>query len=234
MRKFLLGFILLLLIFPSIAYSKIGVGVGTGKIQVKDKLKPGMIYKLPPLTVLNTGDEESDYTVSVAYHTKQPEFMPEKDWFIFAPSEFHLKPGEVKVVDVKINLPVSTRPGDYFAYLEGRPTIKAKEGITTIGIAAAAKLYFNVVPANIFQGLYYKIITFWQVYSPWTERAAILIGIIAFTLILKRFLNIEINLKKSGKKINSPPVTKSFSESSATHHSRRQRILESKLNTKDE
>ena len=47
---------LALLAFPFLVYAKLGVGVATGKIVVEDKLRPGMIYNLPALTVLNTGD----------------------------------------------------------------------------------------------------------------------------------------------------------------------------------
>ena len=195
MKKLFALFILSLLI-PSTAFATIGVGVGTGKIQVEDQLKPGVIYELPPLSVINTGDEPSNYEVDVTYHENQPELRPPKSWFSFSPREFYLEPGDVQIVDVKLNLPVRSQPGDYFAYLEGRPAKKVDGGgNTTIGVAAAAKLYFTATPGNIFEGLYYKALTFWQVYSPWTERAAIAIILVGAFLIFKRFFNININFK---------------------------------------
>ncbi len=54
--------------FFSQTLAQIGVGVGVGKIQVDEKLKPGMIYQLPSFTVLNTGGEPSDYEISIQYH----------------------------------------------------------------------------------------------------------------------------------------------------------------------
>ena len=182
--------------FSNTAFAKIGVGVGTGKIQVEEDLKPGIIYELPVLTVLNTGDEESDYEISVAYHSKQSELPPSKDWFVFFPQKFHLKPGEAKNIEIKLNLPIKTQPGDYFAYLEGHPAKKSQSGSTSIGVAAAAKLYFTVVPANFLQGIYYKLVSFYKIYSPWSRRAVIALVTLLAIVAFKKFFNIKINLKR--------------------------------------
>lgn len=200
MKKFIFALIFLALVLPNTVFAKIGVGVGTGKIQVEDKLKPGVIYELPPLTVLNTGDEPSDYEVNVSYHEKQPELRPLQSWFIFSPQKFHLEPGKVQTVTIKLNLPVRTAPGDYFAYLEGHPYKKAQSGNTTIGVAAAAKLYFTVVPANLFQGIYYKIISFWKIYSPWTGRITLVLALIILFVLFKKFFNIQVNFRKPTEK----------------------------------
>lgn len=178
-------------------YAKIGVGVGTGKIQVNEKLKPGIIYNLPDLVVFNTGDEASSYEVDVAYHEKQPQLAPDQSWFIFSPQKFYLEPSQSKSINVKLNLPVNAKPGDYFAYLEGQPAKKAASGTTSVGVAAAAKLYFTVEPANILLGLYYKLISLWNVYSPWTVVATILMSAAAVIILIRRFLNIQINIDRN-------------------------------------
>lgn len=183
-------------LFPATAFARIGVGVATGKIQVQDKLKPGIIYNLPSLTVINTGDIPSDYEVAITYFETQPQLKPPNNWFIFSPQHFHLEPGKVQIVDIKLNLPIAVTPGDYFGFLEAHPIQKDKVGQTTIGIAAAAKMYFTVVPANIFTGIYYKIISFWNVYAPWPQRVTILIVIVIAFLLARKHLNINIGLKK--------------------------------------
>ncbi len=189
-----------LCLLTSFAYAKIGVGVGTGKIVVNDVLKPGQIYTLPSLTVLNTGDEKSTYKVSITYHEQQPELMPPQDFFQFSPEQFELDPGDAKVVNIKLNLPLKVEPGKYFAYLEASPTATAEtEAGTSIGVAAAAKLYFEIAPANIFQALYYKLASLWELYSPWTLRVTILIGLIIIILLLRKFLNINISLRKKNE-----------------------------------
>jgi len=184
------------LIFSSAVYAIIGVGVGTGKIQVEDKLKSGMTYNLPILTVLNTGSEPSNYGVSIAYHQDQPELAPPEEWFDFSPSEFYLEPGESQAVDIKLDLPLKTVPGDYFAYLEGAPTKRSQSGSATIGVAAAAKLYFTIEPANFLEAVYYKTIAFWTAWLPWTNIAAALLLTGLASILFKKFFNVELKLKK--------------------------------------
>lgn len=200
MKKFWIGLFFLLgfrLFFPNAVFAKIGVGVGTGKIQIDEQLNPGAIYELPILTVLNTGDEESNYKVLVTYHSDQPELCPSESWFIFSPRKFYLRPGEVQVVKIKLNLPLRIKPGDYFAYLEAQPlkTSQSAKGMS-IGVAAAAKLYFTVIPANAFQAMHYKLVSFWEVYSPWPQRVLFLLAGILIIGLLKKFLNIKVDLKK--------------------------------------
>lgn len=174
----------------------IGVGVGTGKIQINDPLKPGMIYEITPLTVSNTGDEPGEYEVTIQYHEKQPELRPDKKWFLFSPGRFSLEPGKVQVVREKIDLPVNAQPGDYFAYLEAHPIKSTAQGVTSINIAAASKLYFTVVPASTWQGIYYKAISLWRLYSPYTDIAGIALLLFGVGLLIRKFIHIDVKLKK--------------------------------------
>jgi hypothetical protein len=192
----------------NVSYSRIGVGVGTGKIQVDDKLKPGTIYRLPSLVVLNTGDEESEYEVGIAYHEQQSQIKPPKEWFSFSPDKFNLKPGEGKNVDIKLNIPVKTVPGDYFAYVEAFPAKKSTtQSGASVGVAAATKLYFTIVPANYFQGIYYRIVSFWNINQPWSGRVATGIAAVLALIIFKKFFRIELNLKNPKKETGSTDKT---------------------------
>ncbi|MFH0942999.1 MAG: hypothetical protein V1810_02375 [Candidatus Beckwithbacteria bacterium] len=195
------------ILFSSTTAANIGVGVNTGKIQVEEKLKAGMIYKLPPITIINTGDEPAEYGTSISFHAEQPELLPKQEWFSFNPDKFHLEPGKAQLVEITINLPIKIEPGNYFAYLEGHPVATMTEGTTTLGVAAASKLYFTVVPANIFYGIYYKLITFWEVYAPWPQRVAIFLGVILALLAFKKFFKIEVKTKKPKEK-SLPRTTK--------------------------
>lgn len=186
------------LITPKI-FANLGVGVGTGKIVVDEDLKPGMIYQLPSYSVINTGDTPSDYSVGVAYHEGQPELSPPKEWFNFSPKEFYLEPGESQLVEVKLNLPIKTNPGKYFAYLEGFPTKSVQQGDTSVGISAAVKLYFTIAPENIALGVYYLTTSLIKLYQPWTTIG---LGLIALFIVIKVFrkhfnFNININRKDS-------------------------------------
>ncbi len=193
-RLFLVVTLLLLSSVPALA--SIGVGVGTGKIQVDDKLRPGTIYELPPLTVLNTGDQGSDYEVAISYNEKQVELKPASSWFHFEPEKFYLEPGKVQTVAITLSLPVRMEPGDYFSYLEAHPTKKAQNGQTSVGVAAAAKLYFTVVPANIFTALYYRGVTYWRLHHLALSILGAVAIVLALGLLVKKNFNIQFAVKK--------------------------------------
>jgi len=180
------------LILPIVVFGRIGVGVGNGKIQIDKPLKAGGIYNLPPLPVLNTGDEPGEYGVSVEYQENVPQLRPAREWFHFEPQSFHLDPGQVQLVKITLTLPTKTQPGDYFAYLEGHPVKKSVVGQTSIGVAAAAKLYFTVAPANIFQGIYYRFISLYFRYYPYDVIILAIIFVVVLIFIFKKYFKFQI------------------------------------------
>lgn len=196
MKKTILVFLSVALLAPLLASAKIGVGVGTGKIVVDQPMKPGSIYTLPSIVILNTGDEPSEYGVAVQFRENQPEIKPPKEWFSFKPSNFHLEPGQSQLVQIKLTLPVSgVKSGDYFAFLQGYPVMKQSFGGTSIGVAAAAKLYFTIAPSNIFQGIYYRFLNLYSHYHPWDTIILAIIFIIALILLFKKCFKIQIARK---------------------------------------
>lgn len=186
------------LILPTVAVAKLGVGVGLGKINIDEKLTPGGIYKLPSLPVLNTGDEAADYEVEVTFLSEQEQRKPEASWFSFKPQSFHLKAGKSQTVEISLTLPVGARPGDYFAFLEAHP-VKKGEGVT-IGIAAATKLNFTVKPAGILGAIIERIRTFLENNSPISYYVLGATGVVILTLIIRRYVDLKIGLKKKRPK----------------------------------
>ncbi|MDO8442886.1 MAG: hypothetical protein Q7S81_01315 [bacterium] len=189
MKKIIILTLGLALFLPVLASATIGVGIGTGKIVMGQPLMAGQIHTLPVLVVLNTGDESSKYGVSTISREDQPEFKPSKEWFGFEPSEFNLEPGQSQIVQIKLTLPIKgAKPGDYFVFLQARPVSAVVSKGTSIGVAAAAKLYFTVAPANIFQGIYYRFIDLYSNYHPWdTIVLAIIFSAIILRSLGKRF-----------------------------------------------
>jgi hypothetical protein len=191
----------LLFFFGEFAYAKIGVGVGTGKIQVDQSLKAGLIYTLPSLVVLNTGDEVSEYSVSVKHRENQTELKAPEGWFKFKPEKFILDPGKSQSVEIKLYLPVKgAAPGDYFVFLSASPESKTDVKGTSLGIAAAAKLYFTVAPANFFTGIYYRIISILSGYSPWSYIFLIATIFILFLIVIRKYFSFEIDFNVKKKK----------------------------------
>jgi len=195
MKKITILLLTITLIFPLMVFSGVGVGVNLGKIQIDEPLKPGGIYNFPSIGVINTGDEPGEYELAVTYHQDQPQLRPAQEWFSFSPAQFHLEPGASQSVAVKLSLPVKTKPGDYFAYLEAHPIIKAGPG-TTIGVAAATKTYFSVIPANIWQAIYYKAQSFFVMYAPWTYVVLAVVIAAIIIVIFRKFFAFQIKIRR--------------------------------------
>jgi len=195
MQKIIIFSLIISLILPLMVFASVGVGVNLGKIEIDEPLKPGGIYNFPSIGVINTGDEPGEYELEITYHQDQPELRPLQEWFSFTPQQFHLEPGASQSVAVKLILPVKTKPGDYFAYLEAHPIIKAGPG-TTIGVAAATKTYFTVVPANIWQAITHRISSFFEVNAPWTYVVlAMVIGAIII-VIIRKFFAFQVGIRR--------------------------------------
>ena len=195
MKKNIISFLIIFLSIPLFVLAGVGVGVNLGKIQIDEPLKPGGIYNFPSIGVLNTGDQPGDYELAVTYHQDQPQLRPAQEWFSFSPSSFHLAPGSSQNVTIKLALPMKMKPGDYFCYLEAHPIIKAGPG-TTIGVAAATKTYFSVIPANIWQAIYYKTIFLLTMYAPWTYVILAVIVAAIIIVILKKFFAFQPPIRK--------------------------------------
>ena len=193
--KFFLFIIISLILFPCLIFASIGVGVSIGKIEIDKPLTPGEIYNFPSIGVINTGDQPGEYEMAVTFHQDQPEQMPDETWFNFTPALFHLEPGKSQNVAITLSLPLKMNPGDYFAYLEAHPVIEPGPG-ASIGVAAATKAYFSVVPANLWQAIVYRVSSFLNIYSPWTY---VVLSVIAGAIIItafKRFFSFQIGIKR--------------------------------------
>lgn len=186
------------LILPSVSLAKIGVGVGLGKVDIDEELSPGGIYKLPTLPVLNTGDEDGEYQVSVTFREDQEEFRPDTSWFTFSPQSFPLKAGESQQVEVSLTLPLSVRPGEYFAFLEASPKVSG-EGVS-VGVAAATKLKFTVKPANILQAIVERIRKLFENNAPTSYIIAGIIVVAGMVIVGRRYVDLRIGLKKDKSK----------------------------------
>ena len=103
------------------ALGQAGVGVNVGEIQIDETVAPGGGYTLPSIGVINTGHGPADYSLRITYRNRQEELEPSEDWFSFSPSRFHLEANESQNVQIKLELPVTAEPGDYFAFIEAYP-----------------------------------------------------------------------------------------------------------------
>jgi hypothetical protein len=165
--------------------ASVGVGVDLAEIKVDEPLKPGKVYQLPAVGILNTGDEAGTYQVAITYMSDQPELAPPADWFQFDPQSFALEPQTSTKVAVSIHVPGNAEPGDYFALIEAHPVVEGGGG-AAIGIAAATKLRFSVKKAD----------SFFQKAAIYLYIALGIVAAVAVILLVIRFFPFRFKLEK--------------------------------------
>ena len=173
------------------ALADLGVGISHSEIVIDDDLSRGGRYRVPSVTVTNTGTEQSRYEVVISFIQDREELTPNPDWFRFDPQAFDLDPGQAQLVTIALNVDDGAEPGDYFALIEAHP-IRADSGIT-VGVAAATKLSFHIEPSSTLELWRLRIARFFDDNSPFSiVLPPTLAGLILLYFISRRFsLRIE-------------------------------------------
>ena len=182
----------------ALAQEGAGVGVNVGSIQVDEPLSPGGTYRIPPVGVINTGHVASSYSVRITYRFEQEQLEPPEDWFTFSPSEFRLEPADLETVRISVNLPITARPGDYFAFVEAFPVRETEqERGVSLSVAAATRLTFTVEPSNVFSAAFLWVLHHFRDWSPWSYIVlGLVLASIAGFLIIKVF-KVRIRLERA-------------------------------------
>ena len=180
------------LLAPGTALGQAGVGVNVGKIQLDETIAPGGSYTLPSIGVINTGHDPADYSLRITYRTRQEELEHPEDWFSFNPIRFRLEANQSQNVQIKLELPVTAEPGDYFAFIEAYPVTSGGGGGVAIGIAAATKLNFTVKPSNVFSASFLWFFHRFRDASPWSWAGVGIFGGLVLGFIVYKFVPIRI------------------------------------------
>jgi uncharacterized membrane protein len=176
------------------ASAQVGVGVNVGKIRVDESVSPGGSYTLPTIGVVNTGHDPSEYGLRITYQFEQEALEPPKKWFSFKPELFQLEPGKTQNVEIRLDLPLTARPGDYFALIEAYPVSSGGGGGVSIGISAATKLDFTVKPSNVFSAAF-----LWSYHrfvdgSPWSWIGVGIFGGAVLGFLVYKFVPLRIQV----------------------------------------
>ena len=158
-----------------------GVGVTVGEMTVQTVLTPGAGYSLPDIGVINTGDEASEYSLTIGYLAEQPQRQPAADWFVFSPERFALEPGASTDVVARLIVPSDAEPGEYFALVKAQ-TVSRSAGGTSVGVAAATKVSFSVVDSGWFDARVREVNRWLYESEPWIYLlpGVLLLVIVAF------------------------------------------------------
>ena len=185
---------LTLLVLPGTARGQAGVGVNVGKIQVDETVSPGGSYALPSIGVVNTGHDPSEYSLRITYEFEQAELEPPESWFSFSPKRFHLEPNQSQRVEIRLKLPLTARPGNYFAFIEAYPVTARGAGGVAIGIAAATKLSFTVKPSNVFSAAFLWFFHRFRDASPWSWTGVGIFGSLVLGFLFYKFVPLRLQI----------------------------------------
>lgn len=117
------------------------VGVSPAKIVLSNPVLPGKDYRLPPLTIVNTGHEPATYEMLVV--NNEAYSGAPSTWWAFSPSTIALAPSESGAIAVSLRVPTDARPGPAGAILVARPTAAG-----TLTSAAGATVRLEVAPST--------------------------------------------------------------------------------------
>ncbi len=203
MKKSIRWLIVLALLFigaavgvPNVeAGPQVGVGIMPGIIKVDKGLLPGGQYKIAPVQVVNTGNISSQYELIITRMARQEELQPPAEFVSFSPRIFTLEAGKSRTIDLNLNIPANATAGNYLAYVEARP-VSTEAGGMTIGIAAATKLYFTVLPADMLQSFAADIGRFFGRTSPFSYIVLGLLAVAVFAFLFRRYIRLDIKLSR--------------------------------------
>jgi hypothetical protein len=155
------------IVAATVSYADRGVGVSVGEMTVETVLAPGSSYSLPAIAVINTGDEPSDYQISIGYLADQAQQQPRPEWFVFSPRTFSLDPGASTDVVPRLIVPTDAEPGEYFALLKAQTVSRSANG-TSVGVAAATKVSFSIESSSWLDAQRRQLDRWLYAWSPWT------------------------------------------------------------------
>lgn len=199
MRKRLLislGLLLAMALVSTTASAQEDVGVNVGRIAVDDPIAPGGTYRIPAVGVINTGHDTSSYKVAITYLSGQEELEPPADWFSFNPQQFSLDAGATETVSITVKVPLTARPGDYFAFVEASPIANGDEGGVALGIAAATRLNFTVEASNVFSASFLWVFHHFRDWSPWSWILVAFLGALIGAFLIVRVFKVRIRMER--------------------------------------
>jgi hypothetical protein len=151
-----------------------GVAIDTGTIAVDEELTAGNTYALPSFGVRNPGNEETDYRIMV-WPVADEAPAPDPAWVTFDPDRLTLRPGQNRLIEISLRLPIDAPAADYVALIG--PEIVAEGGGAQVGAAAAARLTFTVKSPGAVEVWWLRLKCFFLDNLPWTVLAPVaLIG----------------------------------------------------------
>ena len=163
-----------------------GAALDVGAISLDKILRPGESYELPVIGVRNPGSEPATYRMGLGGIGGDDYADPGADWVEFSPRQFDLTPGERQVVNIRLVIPDAAAEDRYEGLL--RAEVADNGTGVAIGVAAAARLSFEVGASNGESPLPRAIGSVIETFMPWCLLgSAIFVGTVMITYVSRRY-----------------------------------------------
>lgn len=135
----------LLASFPVASKASIGVGVQAGPVRLGNVAHPGGSYALPSVYVVNTGTQTELVSVRIQRLSRGTGRPVPPSWIRAGPG-VQLAPRHAARVSLQLIVPGDAGTGEYLSDVVAYGSVRMSVGQANLGVAAATKLQFRVVP----------------------------------------------------------------------------------------
>ncbi len=137
-----------LLAWPAAAQASVGVGIQAGAVRLTGKAHPGGSYALPAVYVVNTGTQDESLSVRIERLSAGSARAVPVSW-VHVGSPVQLSHSQSARISLELDVPPTARPGHYLSDVVVHGSASLSDGSAHLGVAAATKLQFTVVPGAV-------------------------------------------------------------------------------------
>ena len=137
-----------LLAWPAAAQASVGVGIQAGAVRLAGTAHPGGSYALPAVYVVNTGTQDESLSLRVERLSAGSAKPVPASW-VHVGDPVRLSHGQSARISLELHVPATARAGQYLSDVVVRGSASLSDGSAHLGVAAATKLQFRIVPGVV-------------------------------------------------------------------------------------
>ena len=137
------------LIIPTAAEASIGIGIQAGPVRLSGAAHPGGIYSLPRVLVVNTGTQTESVVIEVERVSPGRGLTVPPSWVREAGPTVSLAHDQSSRIPLRLVVPATAKAGSYVSDVIARGSAGLAAGSANLGVAAATKLEFTIVPGAV-------------------------------------------------------------------------------------
>jgi hypothetical protein len=134
---------------PVVADASVGLGIQAGPVRLAGGAHPGGTYPLPAVYVINTGTQDESVVIRVEHLSPGAGRAVPSSWVQATGSAVKLSGNQSARIPLQLTVPRGAQPGAYLSDVVAKGSAALGAGGANLGVAAATKLQFTVVPGAV-------------------------------------------------------------------------------------